>query len=303
MKKIIERATDLTIDPRSLSTFPKPQKVMMADPRYFDYVLYKSAPAHRKNAKQPTIDKNLARTQWENLKKIYEDLDYRVFVCDGEPNAPDLVYCANQAFPYVTRNHEKRAILSNMYHDERHPEVGLVHSFLLKQKYRNHRIASRTDGYFFESMGDLLWLGNHRFLLGGYGQRTAQKTYNIITNFLEAPIAVFELLNPVFYHLDTCLSILNATTALFCREAFTDQGYELLRSIFPTLIQAPLAEADLPFFACNAHCPDEKHVIIPKGCTETNQKLKDHGFEIIEADVSEFVKSYGAVFCMKLMFF
>ncbi|NDB82577.1 MAG: amidinotransferase, partial [Alphaproteobacteria bacterium] len=50
-------------------------------------------------------------------------------------------------------------------------------------------------------------------------------------------------------------------------------------------------------------CPDQKHVIIQKGCQKTLQLLKDHDFVPLEVDTSEFIKSGGSVFCMKLMFF
>jgi N-dimethylarginine dimethylaminohydrolase len=77
----------------------------------------------------------------------------------------------------------------------------------------------------------------------------------------------------------------------------------LLKSIFNNLIEVPLEEADSPGFACNAHCPDQKHVIIQTGCQKTLQLLKDYDFVPLEVDTSEFIKSGGSVFCMKLMFF
>ena len=65
----------------------------------------------------------------------------------------------------------------------------------------------------------------------------------------------------------------------------------------------PHTEADSPGFACNAHCPDEKHVIIQKGNAQSVALIKQHNFIPIEIDTSEFIKSGGSVYCMKLMYF
>ena len=54
-------------------------------------------------------------------------------------------------------------------------------------------------------------------------------------------------------------------------------------------------------FACNAHCPDTKHVIIDAACIETARVLADAGYDVRRVDTSEFRKSGGSVFCMKMM--
>src|SRR5205823_74258 len=114
---------------------------------------------------------------------------------------------------------------------------------------------------------------------------------------------IFKLTHPRFYHLDTCLSILNQTTALYCPAAFDTDGIDQLHKNFPNLIEVPLNEADAPGFACNAHCPDQKHVILQKGSVQTCKNLVKNGFVPFEVDTSEFIKSGGSVFCMKLEFF
>ncbi|MES2614942.1 MAG: arginine deiminase-related protein, partial [Bdellovibrionota bacterium] len=164
-------------------------------------------------------------------------------------------------------------------------------------------LIKRSENNSFEGMGDVSWLGRSKFILGGYGFRTNKSIYPILTKVTNTPIAIFELKNPKFYHLDTCLSVLNSTTALVCKEAFTAAGYELLQALFSNLLEVPLSEADSPGFACNAHCPDETHVIIQQGNKRAVELIKQHGFVPIEVDTSEFIKSGGSVYCMKLMYF
>jgi N-dimethylarginine dimethylaminohydrolase len=70
--------------------------------------------------------------------------------------------------------------------------------------------------------------------------------------------------------------------------------------MFERVIEAPENEAR-GLFACNAHSPDGRHVVIQRGCTETNTALEQAGFAVIEVDTDEYLKSGGSVFCMKLM--
>jgi N-dimethylarginine dimethylaminohydrolase len=83
--------------------------------------------------------------------------------------------------------------------------------------------------------------------------------------------------------------------------AFDDDGLALIHDLFERVIEAPEDEAR-ELFACNAHCPDEEHVLIQRGCDTTTRLLRDAGFAPVELETSEFLKAGGSVFCMKLMF-
>ncbi len=303
MHKVIQNVSQLTCSLDSVPAMPLANKVMMVDPAYFNVDTPINAHMVKEDGSLHKLDKNKAQAQWQNLKNAYERIGFNVFVVQSVKDLPDMVFCANQSFPYVDACGNPHAVLSNMFNDRRNQEVSYINAFLSQHHYQTHRIASRTDGFFFESMGDALWIPGKRFILGGYGFRTDKRIYDILSQTAQAPIAIFELTHPKFYHLDTCLSVLNANTALACKEAFTDEGWELLARIFSQIIEVPLLEADSPGFACNAHCPNGKHVIIQTGCVETEKLIRNNGFIPVSVDTSEFIKSGGSVFCMKLMFF
>jgi N-dimethylarginine dimethylaminohydrolase len=302
MQKVIKYKHELTSDFQSLPSIPLPKKVLMVSPSYFNIDNSINPHMQKQDGSLQIIDKDKAIEQWYELKKIYEKLNFNVFVVDGVKDLLDMVFCANQSFPFMDSDGNFHAVLSNMFDDRRNLEVEAIASFLTQHHYETHSIGERQKGCYFESMGDALWLNGKKFILGGYGFRTDQQVYETLSKVTNSPVALFELKKPKFYHLDTCLSILNSKTALACKEAFTDQGWELLNAIFPNLLSVPLVEADSPYFACNAHCPDEKHVIIQSGCQKTIELIKQQGFTPIEVNTSEFIKSGGSVFCMKLMF-
>ena len=126
--------------------------------------------------------------------------------------------------------------------------------------------------------------------------------YQDLYNIVKAPIITFELTNPAFYHLDTCLSILDEKTALACKEAFSVEDWKTL-SFFSNLISVSHKESDSPGFACNAHCPDTKHVLIQEGNRKAEKDLESAGFVPIPLQTNEFIKSGGSVFCMKQVMF
>jgi len=302
MKRIIRSKSELTFIPQNQSSMPLPKQILMVSSNDFDIDNAINPHMQMQDGQIQTIDKEKAKTQWHELKKIYDKIGFQVSVLDSVPGLLDMVFCANQTFPFLNEHGNPCIVLSNMKDDRRHREVAYVADFFKSKGYELETIGARQSGSYFEAMGDALWLPGKKFILGGYGFRTSQAVYERLSSLTKAPIAVFELKNPKFYHLDTCLSILNETTALACREAFTDEGWQLLESIFSNLLVVPLEEADSPGFACNAHCPDQKHVIIQAGCQKTNKLISSNGFIPIETETSEFIKSGGSVFCMKLMF-
>ncbi len=303
MNKLIHTAQELTFDVRQAAAMPLARNILMVRPTYF-HVENPINPHMRKaDGTLHELNKPKAMSEWEALRETYRKLGLAVHEAEAQVGLPDMVFCANQSLPYVTRVGEKMAIMSNMANDTRHREVPTIQTTLERLGYKTNQLPKRSSSTLFEGMGDALWLPGHRVLLGGYGHRTTKQIYSEIFAHIDATVITFELVNPRFYHLDTCLSILDSHSALACKEAFTADGWELVKKIFPRLIVVPLSEADSPVFACNAHCPDGHNVILQSGARQTVKALKDHGFSPVELSTEEFIKSGGSVFCMKLQFF
>lgn len=303
MSRIVRNASELNFDLRSTPKMPLARRILMVRPTYF-HVDNPINPHMRKaDGTLHVLDKVKAMAEWETLRATYRSIGLEVYEGEAISGLPDMVFCANQTLPFVSRTGEYRAILSNMANDIRHKEVLGIKAALEHEGYSTDELPARDSSTLFEGMGDALWLPGHRVLLGGYGHRTHRSIYEKVAEITDATALVFELANPRFYHLDTCLSILDARSALACRDAFTPEGWELVERVFPNLIEVPVAEADSPVFACNAHCPDGKNVLMQLGAKETVQRLQVSGFHPIELSTEEFIKSGGSVFCMKLQFF
>jgi len=274
-----------------------PNSLLMVHPEYFTVEYNINPHMLDANGELNKIDCNLALTQWQDLKQTFESLGLQVQVMPGAKGLPDMVFCANQTFPFY-KDGKKHLILSQMHSDKRKPEVKFFKEWADSHGYHTHALENEN----FEGMGDALWNYESGQIFAGYGFRTSPQAYEQIEKFVEKKIVTFELKDSRFYHLDTCLAILNNNTAAFVREAFTPEGVATLESFFSNLIEVPSHEAHKQL-AGNMCCVNGQDVVLQTGATQTVQLLKKHGFRVHEVDTGEFIKSGGSVFCMKQLLF
>lgn len=296
MSKVITSLNQLDFDLSDLESMPAPQKVLLVKPTYFS-VEYVINPHMEGNIGD--VDKLAAQNEWEHLKAAYEELGFYVHVEAGQRGYPDMVFCANQSLPNITKDGKKEVIMSVMHSDQRKGEVPFIQKVYEDSSYDIvHLDHSKFSD--FEGMGDALWHHKKRLIWGGYGYRSSREVYDVISDTFDTPVIALELIDDRFYHLDTCLCILDSETALIYPKAFTDEGLELIRALFKNVIEASKYEAE-KLFACNATSPDGKNVFIQQGCVDINHKLKEAGFKVHEFSTYEFLKSGGSVFCMKML--
>ena len=296
MSKVITSAAQLDFSRDDLPTMPLPKKALMVTPRYFS-VEYVINPHMADNVGR--VNKLEARNEWDVLKSTFEQVGVEVHTIEGQEGLPDMVFCANQSLPYLDEDGGREVIMSIMHADERKEEVPYIEQWYRQNGYEIHYLdEDKIED--FEGCGDAIWHTGRRLLWGGYGYRSSVTAYNEVSDIFGLPVIALELVDESFYHLDTCLCVLDEKTALIYPEAFTDGGLELINALFDTVIHASKYEAT-SLFACNATCPDGKNVIIQQGCTDVNKNLRDNGFSVHEVSTYEFLKSGGSVFCMKMM--
>jgi len=244
------------------------------------------------------VDAAKAEAQWKQIKGLYEKLGLTVEVLDGDSTFPDMVFCANQCFPFIDKNGRKSVVLSRMRSPERQGEVRHFGVWAESKGYQVHAI---TD-CFFEGCGDALWNFETGEVFGGIGPRTEARAYDQLEKIIGQSVHRLKLCDPNFYHMDTCLSILNKNTAAYVEAAFNQEGRALLKQKFSNLIPIKMNEA-LECFAGNCFSPNGKDVLLHPGATDLTANLRQLGFTIHEINTSEFLKAGGSVFCMKQTLF
>ena len=227
-------------------------------------------------------NKDLALRQWVNLVLILQDM-CDVVEMPGQPHLPDLVFTANAG---VVAN--GIAVLANFKYPQRQPEKAHYKKWFEDNGFRCLELDNDT---YFEGAGDCL--ANNDDLYFGHGFRSDRKVYEhpLWVQFRRKAYTL-KLIDPYFYHLDTCFCPLKDNYALIYPAAFEDAKIEGLKLL-------PVPKEEAAHFACNAVCVDDK-VVIPSGCPETAKMLKDVGFKVRDTDMSEFIKAGGACKCLTL---
>ncbi len=296
MSKVISNIKELDFSFEDLQSMPAPRKVLLVKPTHFD-VEYVINPHMKGN--MGDIDKIAAQDEWDHLRNAYKELGLHTHVIDGERGFPDMVFCANQSLPFIAEDGNKKVLMSVMHADQRKGEVPVIQRVYEESSYEVHHLDENKFGS-FEGMGDAIWHFKKKLLWGGHGFRTSKDVYKLISEKFDVPVITLELVSDKFYHLDTCFCVLNEHTVLIYSKAFTDESLELIHAVFENVIEASKYEAE-ELFACNATSPDGKNVFIQQGCTDVNQNLREHNFNVHEFSTGEFLKSGGSVFCMKMM--
>ena len=279
--------------PAQLASRERHGSVLMVSPEHYD-ISYVINPFME--GQLGSVDKALAGKQWQALRETYEKLGYSVAVIEGVSGQPDMVFAANQSLAFLNASGERTVVLSRMNSIYRRGEVQHFASWYEAQGYQ----VITLDGGCFEGTGDARWHPGRRLLYVGYGYRTDERGVQSLRQALDVPVMALQLVDPRFYHLDTAFAPLDEVTALFVKEAFTTEGIAILRAMFPRLVAVPLAEA-IEGLSCNGHSPDGQHYLVQAGNKVTHKAVSSLGYTVLEVDTSEFIKSGGSVYCMKIM--
>ena len=280
-----------------------PTRVLMCSPDYFDIVDVKNV--HMQGHIGNT-DKAQVNAQWQSLKDAYDALLTNIVldevsVIPGAEGCEDMVFCANQTLPWKMEDGSEVVVMSRMRHESRQREVPYFEEFF---KNKGFKPLHFNNVKMFEGMGDVIPHPGKRLLYGGYGHRTTAEAYDELATMLQTPVVALELINPKFYHLDTCFVPLSKDSVMLCKEAFTEEGLAMIRQLFTKVYYIPEYEAE-KYFSLNAHAFDAhgtKTAILQKGSAITVDVLKQEGYNVVEIETGEFMKSGGSVFCMKMMY-
>lgn len=231
----------------------------------------------------------LAAEQWLTLKDTIEHIGGDVLLIDAVNDLPDMVFTANAGLVQ-----HKEVILSSFKEKERQPEEAYAKTWFIAQGF-DVKTLSPVNGRIprFEGQGDALFAGKR--LIGGYGFRTERHAYDdpLLARF--NPL-VCELVDPYFYHLDTCFCPLNDTKGFWYPHAFSKAAQSELSNIFDLIA---VSKEEAACFACNAIVM-KNNVILPIGCPQLTEELALLGYAVHGCEMSEYIKAGGACKCLIL---
>jgi N-dimethylarginine dimethylaminohydrolase len=228
-----------------------------------------------------------AREQWNALHRTLTELLVEVDLIEPVQGLPDLVFTANAGL--VFRN---IFISSRFRYGVRQGESPHFEAWA---RSRGFEVILMPEDDHFEGAGDALFCGDTLF--AGYRFRSDAQSLHWIADRLQVPVLPLELVDPRFYHLDTCFCPLAPDQAIYYPGAFDAYGRSVLRDQIGTLIE--VSEAEAASFSCNAVVVG-RTVILNEGASQLAAELEAIGFEVRPLAFTEFIKSGGSAKCLTL---
>src|SRR5438309_7761754 len=203
-----------------------------------------------------------AQGQWRGLHATLSKVDCRIELVPPQPKLPDMVFTANAGLAVG-----QQFIPSNFRHKERAGEAPHFASWMENCGYQ---VSSLPNDYYFEGEGDALFGGDALFC--GYKFRSDIKSHRAVAEMLGCLVVSVELVDPRFYHLDTCFCPLPAGSGFWFPAAFDEYGQRAIRDHVPALIDVePEAAAH---FSCNVVVL-ERDIVLPEGAPELANALQE----------------------------
>lgn len=258
-------------------------RILMCPPDYYG-IEYEINPwMHREVASDPSE----SLWQWWALHDTLRDLGAEVERMQPVPGLPDLVFTANAGLIW-----HDLFISSRFRHGVRQGESPHFESWAGSHGFR---IVTLPAGLWFEGAGDALFCGETLF--AGYRFRSDARSHHWVGETLGVEVLPLELVDPRFYHLDTCFCPLAEGTAIYYPGAFDEYGRSVLHDRVANLIEVSAEEA--VSFSCNAVVVG-RAVILNEGAPKLARSLRELGFAVRPHRLTEFIKAGGSAKCLTL---
>lgn len=234
------------------------------------------------------VDTPTAVAQWHEMVHAIEATGARVHVVSGTPGMADQVFAMNMGFVY-----DGNAIVSRFRHPARQVEqprgleaftsAGLT---VIDPQMPEHLRFEAGDAFVVNGT-----------LVAANGPRSDGEAWKAIGALLGLPVQILNLIDPRFYHLDTCFCPLDAERTMIFPDAFDRPSLNKIARLVERPVELTSDEA--VSFAANAIVVGHT-VIAPPLSPRLRSKLLNAEFELETVATSEFIASGGSVRCCTL---
>lgn len=236
-----------------------------------------------------------ARRGWAALKARYEALGARISLMPAAPGWPDLVFTANSAVVL-----DGQALLARYRHPERAGEQAHGERLFerLRQRGEIDAVHHLPEGVYLEGAGDALFDARRGLMWMGHGPRSSPEAADCVRRVFGVPTLSLALVDPRFYHLDTCLCLLSGGEVLHVPGAFSAEGQALLHAVLgPQLLTVPAEDAE--HLGANAVCLG-RDVVLCHCSPALRAQLQARGYRVHVVPLGAFGCSGGAACCLTL---
>ncbi len=244
------------------------------------------------------VEKELAARQWEEVRRAFEAAGFALAEIEPVADLEDMVFANNPVFVGSQPGAGPFIVPSRMCFPSRQREVPFYVAWFRDRGYRVLELEFGED--FLEGHGDLLWHAGFSRVWAGYGIRSTRggvEKFSRLMASMDIEVIPLGLVDPRFYHLDTCLAPLSEEGVLVYPGAFTAEALATLHSCTARVYE--VGTEDALQLVCNGVAAGGCY-ITPQLTPRLSQALAIEGLRPVRVDTSEFEKSGGSVCCLKL---
>ncbi|MEO8926885.1 MAG: arginine deiminase-related protein [Caulobacteraceae bacterium] len=269
---------------------------LMTDAAQYD-VAYQINPWMKPDAwsARPEANRQAAALGSKALRIALEDSGGVVRTIGGVAGLPDMVFPANAAVVL-----DGKALVARFRHAERRGEE--PHFLKAFEDLKAQGLLTEVvqiESAFQEGAGDCIWDATRGLFWVGSGPRSSPESAKIIADHFGQKVVHLPLASDRFYHLDTCFCPLAGGDILYYPSALTEEALARLKEIVPAELLIEATDEDAAAFCVNAVCLD-KTVIMAMPGFPLRERLGALGYQVLGIDLSPFILSGGAAYCMTL---
>ncbi|MBA9025280.1 dimethylarginine dimethylaminohydrolase family protein [Peribacillus huizhouensis] len=256
------------------------KKVIVCEPQYME--IREVINETQKQYKNENIDRELAMQQHKQFIEQLEDLDVKVYQLPARAKFPEQVFTRDIGFTIG-----KTVFVAEMANHLRQGEDKVLKSWLEEAEVPFYDLTmAHIEG------GDVLI--DRKSIYIGVSSRTDEKSIVQLQNLLPHFEIIALPFNNKFLHLDCVFNIISETEALFFPEAFAKEEIDLLHSRYDLI---EINDCEQFTLGTNVLSIGRKKIISLTGNKGVNNQLRTRGYEVIEVDMSEIIKSGGSFRC------
>ncbi len=237
------------------------------------------------------VDLARARAQWRLLHDTLATLA-DIELLTPQPGLPDMVFTANAGLVC-----QGRVVPASFRVPERKREEPHVIQWFQDQRLHVDELGPDQP---FEGEGDALFQPGEPLLWAGYGVRSSIECHPLLTRVFESEVISLRLVDPRFYHLDTCFYPLPGGRVVYWPGAFDEDSLARIRQRVPASHRLEVRETDALHFACNA-MRIGRTIVAQAHSDELRQQLAAWDFDARAVNVSEFLLAGGGCKCLALL--
>ena len=237
-----------------------------------------------------TTSARIAERQWQALASLLGEVA-QIESIQPIAGVPDMVFTANAGLVL-----ENRFVASRFRHPQRQAEEPHFAAWAAEQGFE---VLTLPMDLYFEGAGDALFDRAQALLWMGHGHRSDLRCADHLSALLDIDVAPLKLIDPRFYHLDTCFCPLEAGYLMYYPGAFDAASQAVIAKRVPAPYRIPVSETDAFHFACNAvNCG--RHVFLNRASPALMTSLSKSGFTVTQTLLTEFMKAGGSAKCLTL---